>query len=180
MAFTNGQSVLACLRTQNTLLVGESDTGKRIHRATIGTANEWNTGDTVKVKQAAGAYKFFGYGHADDLTDEIILTREDGTIIASSTSGQGTDDVTVTLDEAGVAGEDVVVCYRAGIAATYVVKGEDRKHAKLDRHEVTLDGGAHDYTDLFGEDHPKAGAGATVKSAGVYLDGMSIQTVPPA
>ena len=177
MPFSNGDPVYVCARTQNAIPIGETNTSVRVHRTTIGTPGEWNVGDVVKIKQTGGPYKFFGYNHADDLADVALLVRSDKMIIATTCTGMGTDELTLTLTAPGPAGQDLIVCYRVGMEGTYDALHQDRADDKLDVHRVNIDA-VHAWLDVFGVKHSFSSS-ANVKQAS-KIDGMSIQTNPPA
>jgi len=179
MPYSNSDPVYACLRIQNNLPIGQTSTSERIHRVVVNTVGEWNIGDTVKVKETGGAYKFFAYGDAKDLSGNVFLLKADGTTIAATTSGQGTDEVTLTLTEGGPVGEDVQICYRVGLASLYDFMHRDRNNIELDLHSVNISGGDENWQDVFNQVHPWAGASAGLKAA-IVLDGQSIQSNPPA
>lgn len=178
MPYTNGDSVYACLRVQNPLPIGQTDTAERIHRVTVGTGGQWSIGDTVKVKETGGVYRFFGYDDATDLAGDVYLVTQAGVKLDTTTTGQGTDEATITLNEAGPAGEDLIICYRVGIPAVYDALHKDRKNDRLNVHCVNLTGGDHDWDSAFNKTHRWAIPLTKIKQE-VLADGMSIQENPP-
>lgn len=177
MSFNPDDPVLACLLTENSVAVDQTDTGLRVYRDVISTPGQWNIGDTIKIKDGTTTYKFFGF-HDTQLTTAALLKSSTGTEITISMAGTGTSEATITLSAGAPAGDTLTLGYRCGIPSTYVELSQDRANDELDIHKTTINGGAKPYADVYNKPHPIVGAAATVAQI-VQVDGMSIQTNPP-
>lgn len=174
MPFSNNDPIYMCFRTINDLPVGETNNTLRVYRDVIGTTNEWNSGDTIKVNDAT--FLLFGYNDSK-LSTEAFITDSNNNIIASTTSGQGTGTLTITLSNSGPVGETLKVCYRVGVAGTYGSLTQNRNNTDINCHEVTLNT-SPTYQNIHNKPHKFAGTTGTINTSCV-ADGLSIQTDPP-
>jgi len=176
MSFNPGDPVYACLPVANALAVAETDDSKRLYRDTIQTSNKWLAGDTIKIKDPA----FMIFGSPDSaLASNVILKTSTGNGITCTSSGQGTGEIAVTLQGSAPDGDTIQVHYRVGIQATYERLLQNRGQDLLNLHKVAMVGGPKNYVAVYNQPHRLAGSTATLNSID-KLDGLSIQTNPPA
>jgi len=169
MAFNKDDTVYACLRTRNPLPIDRL-TDNRLYRDVISQEGQWSQNDTIKIKD--NIFVFYGYNDASELNDKVIVLDENKQL-SISIQGQGSHELTITLNEDSNA-STLIICYRVGVPAIYIKELEDRKHQKLNKHEVATTQ-IFSWYDVFYKEHSLLGSEAKLGQK-VVLDGMSIQT----
>ncbi|MEL7427707.1 MAG: hypothetical protein AAFN81_32245 [Bacteroidota bacterium] len=183
--FQENDAVLSCFRVANGVTVDLTDSAQRVYRDVVSTPGQWKAGDTIKVKNAS--FPFFGYNSAREFDSPAMLCTLSGSLVPTggntldtTTSGQGTTEMTITLNEDVADGAILVLYYRVGVPATYGSLKNDRKNDRADRHYVALDAD-HPFKDIFNKEVPSSyfkNATVTIKRE-MIIDGLSIQAVPP-
>jgi len=163
-----------CEATYGVCPVGETDTGKRVHRVVVGTGGEWNIGDTIVINLGAVDCRLFGYPNLTPLASNIEVTNSSGGVIAGTTSGQGSVLVTYTLTAAGPAGDTISVRYCVGCPGTYRGIISNRGNTELDIHGVSL--APVLYAEVFGRNNQFGAATMITRSTALLAQ---LQSDPP-
>ena len=171
--------VLACLQIETDCPVGQTTTTERVYRDVIGTANEWNVGDTIIVKLQAPATNclLVGWERSELGSTGLYVQNSNMVSVTGTTSGLGTITATFTLTSTAPDGDTLKVCYRTGVPGAYVSLAQDRGLADIDMHSVDIDNPIS-YVEVYGRTHQWAGDPNLPDI--LRVAGMGLQTDPPA